>query len=95
MFLLAVSCSSAVADVDNARVVESYNIIGGFVSYTCDSEHAFPAGGHTRISMCQETGAWGEPVESCTSKPAHVTSSSVGAAVRSADVYKLYMYMCR
>ena len=61
------SCD-VVTEVDNARVMEMYNVLGGFVSYTCESDHVFPAGGSARIVMCQQNGAWGETVEGCVRK---------------------------
>ena len=67
IFVSAVSCDK-LEPLDKTQILEQYNVIGGFATYSCDVNRVFPATGFTRGRVCQSDGEWSEAVEPCERK---------------------------
>ena len=61
---LALSCPK-LDKVSRTRVLEQYNVINGYASFTCDVNHLFAVGGTNRIVVCQADGQWSQNVQPC------------------------------
>ena len=61
---LALSCPK-LDKVSRTRVLEQYNVINGYTSFSCDVNHLFAVGGTNRIVVCQADGQWSQFVQPC------------------------------